>query len=178
MKAIASIALLVTSVSLTACGGNSNAQTTQSPSGPEISAGSQVRALEAAGRLPTLDRSDSLAGPDVNGNGVRDDIDQWISQQDGTAPQKQAMTQSAQALQHMLLVDLRDDAALQAAAEASADAVACMYDQFPDPQTPSIIGNRIEAFTANTEQRARRYMAYNARRGGTTTRMLNTNTCK
>lgn len=192
------LAALFSLVVLAACGGSGKAQAiagqgdassasppattpaTTLPNTPpaETSAGSQVRALEASGALPSLDRSDAIAGPDANGNGVRDDIEQWIdNRQDLTPAQKRAALQMAAVMQRLLLVDLKDDAALQASAEASADAVSCLHDNFTEFDKASKLGRQIEAFTANTEPRARRYLAYNARRGGTTTRMLNTNTC-
>ncbi len=38
-----------------------------------------IKTLEDSGVIPKLDRSSDIKGPDQNLNGVRDDIDAWIS---------------------------------------------------------------------------------------------------
>ena len=43
-------------------------------------------ALEA----PTLDRSSDIAGPDINKNGVRDDIEAWVNLQPVNEGQRKA----------------------------------------------------------------------------------------
>lgn len=39
----------------------------------------EIARLEQQGVLPTLDRSTDVRGPDLNNNGVRDDIDAFVS---------------------------------------------------------------------------------------------------
>ena len=49
------------------------------PSQPAKSLKDQIADAERAGKYPPLDRSSDIAGPDANGNGVRDDIEAWIN---------------------------------------------------------------------------------------------------
>jgi len=43
------------------------------------SASYKVKHLEQSGLIPVLDRSADLAGPDLDNNGIRDDIDAYIN---------------------------------------------------------------------------------------------------
>jgi len=56
------VCLLLTSLIIVSCGGG-------------VRTSSE---LKASGALQKLDRSSDLAGPDVDGNGVRDDIDDTL----------------------------------------------------------------------------------------------------
>lgn len=143
-------------VILAACGGGASSQ----PAGGGTPAsGSLITALETSGTVPTLGRSTSLTGPDANGDGVRDDIAQWIAQQPATTDQKSALLQLASALQQALLVDLNDQAALLAVSAREHAAVKCVVRR----HVKSVVGDAVrvlERMTANTRERAHAYLQY------------------
>jgi len=130
----------------------------------------QIEQLERKGGYPTLDRSSDIAGPDANKNGVRDDIEAWINTLNVTEPQRKALMQSARSLQQTLLVDLTDKAALQRTGEGLMASINCGGDRFTPYAEFSQLSGKIEAMTANTRERAMRYMQYNKARSGSVTR--------
>lgn len=138
----------------------------------------QIAALERSGAYPTLDRSTDIAGPDANGNGVRDDIEAWINSQQLSDVQKKALMQDARATQRTLLVDLNDRAALQRTDEGLMASTKCGGDSFSKSSDFYPLANKIEGMTANTRQRAERYMKYNAARSGSSTTYPKGNTCE
>ena len=108
------VALLVSGCS----GGNDDSSsnpTPQSPASgsapttPASSAGISVAAalaqLEASGVIPVLNRDDTVAGPDADKNGVRDDIDGYIRALPDAQAQKNALSQSARAIQSSLIAN-------------------------------------------------------------------------
>ena len=139
----------------------------------------QLAALEKAGELPTLDRSTDIAGPDTDRNGIRDDIDAYIAALPVNDGIKKAAKQRARVQQRIGSIDLNDRAALTALTDASMAATACM-SQTAEAGLPMDQKNKasndgyaitlkIQAITANTPERADRYMAYMRGRNGTTT---------
>jgi hypothetical protein len=139
----------------------------------------EIARLEQQGVLPTLDRGTDIRGPDVNDNGVRDDIEAYIAALPITDPQKRAAMQTARVQQRSLLMDLSDKAAVRALSDASMAATACIGDRFePDPGPSYEISLKIEAITANTPERARRYMRYMAALSGTSTAYPEGNSCE
>jgi hypothetical protein len=138
----------------------------------------QIKALEDSGKLPKLDRSTSIAGPDTNNNGIRDDIDAWIAALPITEVQRKAAEQTAKSLQATLVVDTTDKAALDQVSNLSSRSIRCMRLSFmPDYQQGFDLGSQIEAITANTKERAKQYLAYNRARSGTVSSSLPGNTC-
>lgn len=140
----------------------------------------QIEALETQGKLPKLDRSDSIVGPDANSNGVRDDIEAYIDTLVLTAAQKRAAMQKAKALQNTLTVDLTDKTALQKVGDGLMASTNCIGDIFVDKRgaPDSYLSSRIEAMTANTRERSKRYMEYNAARSGSVTSLPSGDTCE
>jgi len=138
----------------------------------------QIAALEQSGAYPKLDRSTDIAGPDANANGVRDDIEAWIAAQALSESQKKALLQKARTLQQTLLASLDDKDALQRAGESLAASSRCGMLQFPEYSDFSKLAGQIEAMTANTRQRAERYMQYNKARSGSSTTSPNGDTCE
>lgn len=173
---------------LSACSGSdkppapASATTTPVDQTSTVSAASvaaQIAALEASGKLPKLDRSSDIKGPDANNNGIRDDIDAWIAAQPISEVQKKAAQQAAKVQQATLLVDLNDKAALQAVGNRIMASVSCLGDVFaPERQASSELGDKIEAITANTKERAMQYIKYNRARSGSTTSLPDGNTCE
>lgn len=173
-------ALLLACTLLSACGGSGGGgEAAPAPAtAAQPSLREQIAAMENSGAYPKLDRSDSMAGPDANGNGVRDDIEAWINAQPVTDVQKKALLQSAKTLQRTLLVDLNDKQALQQVGEGLMASTKCAGDNFPKRSDSYIYTDKIEAMTSNTRQRAERYMKYNAARSGSSTTYPNGDTCE
>jgi len=190
---------------LTACGGGSNggssffgagtgssASSTGSSSEPSSGSSSgssptapgsltlaqQIEQLERKGGYPTLDRSDDIAGPDANKNGVRDDIEAWINTLDVTELQRKALMQKAKSLQQTLLVDLDDKDAVQRVGQELMASTNCGGDRFSPYAVFSTLRGKIEVMTANTRERASRYMQYNKARSGSSTTLPNYDTCE
>jgi hypothetical protein len=177
---------------LAACGGRGN-DTAGAPTGPAAAEAlaegtgtappaptlkERIDSLERSGVVPPLDRSSDIAGPDANQNGVRDDIEAWINAQPVNEGQRKALMQDARATQHTLLVDLSDQSALQHAGERLTASMKCGLIQFSPYETFSKLAGKIESMTANTRERAKRYMQYNAARSGSSTTSPTGNTCE
>ena len=140
---------------------------------------SQIQALERSGALPALDRSTSITGPDANNNGVRDDIEAYIAGLPLSDAQKRAALQDARATQAALVVDLADKAALQKVGDGLMASTNCLGDLFvSDIKYASELSGKIEAMTANTKERARRYIQYNSARSGSVTSMPEGDSCE
>jgi len=180
------LAIALATLALSACGGGNRPPVPAGATAPAPAPGSatptlldQIKALEASGQLPQLDRSSSIPGPDANHNGVRDDIEAWIAALPITDQQKKAALQKARGNQKMLLVDLTDKAALQALGDEGAASIVCIGDAFmPNYQNGHKLSAKIEALTANTKERARRYLDYNRAASGSVTRLPDGNTCE
>ncbi|HEY4211168.1 MAG TPA: hypothetical protein VGM84_06790 [Steroidobacteraceae bacterium] len=125
-----------------------------------------VAALEANGTLPILDVSDSLGGTDANNNGIRDDIEAYISKQSDSTPQRAALQQVAKALQSTLLLDTSNAPALAAAATAVRRGVACVWSTY-DPTNAHDRNVRMQQLTVNTMPRLVAYEKFNTAMDGT-----------
>jgi hypothetical protein len=125
-----------------------------------------IRALEKSGKLPTLDRSASISGPDTNANGVRDDIDAYLAAQNYTAPQLKSAQQMAKAMADILHVDTTDQNALRASDLNLQKSINCMYSKFTDPNQAHTTGKNIEKMTANTKARVEAYIKYQVAMNG------------
>jgi len=148
----------------------------------------QLADLERTGVLPALDRSTSLAGPDTNVNGIRDDIDAYIAALPASDAVKKAARQVARVQQQSMLIDLNDRPALKALADASMASTVCMSASakagLPEEQHSKAadecfaITLKIEAITANTPERAERYLGYMRALHRTTTRYPEGKVCE
>jgi hypothetical protein len=168
---------VIVTISLAACGGQERDQSEQ-PAATVPTLSEQIAALETKGTVPKLDRSSDIAGPDANANGVRDDVEAWIADQPLTEVQRKALRQKAKALQATLIVDLRNSAALQAVGDGLAASSKCGGESFQDFADFYRLSGKIEGMTANTKERAVRYMQYNAARSGSTTTRPSGNACE
>ena len=142
---------------LSACGGSKGSQ----PSA-ELQA---LKAMQAAGTLPTLDVGSSVTGTDADGNGVRDDIDKIIAAQTASAAQKSALTQLAQGIQATLTVSVTDPAAVALVADKLNLAVACVWSVNDNAKAPGQV-RLLEELTVNTLPRLTAYEQYNYARNG------------
>ncbi|MBT9464723.1 MAG: hypothetical protein IV113_11880 [Hydrogenophaga sp.] len=137
--------------------------------------------LEASGALPTLDRTDSIAGIDANANGVRDDIERYIEKKYTVAPERAAAMQTGRALQQTLLVDKTDAVKLEEVSKAGVRAAKCRglvfsgLERFPEAYAMS---RDIEAMTTNTKGRLLAYLAYNKAVSGTVSQLPKGDSCE
>ena len=122
--------------------------------------------LEVSGQLPVLDRSESIAGPDVNANGVRDDIERHIDSKPDTQAQKNSLKALSRALGKAMTVDTKDKNALREVANSINLAVICSHQTYP-LGAASPLGDEIEKFTVNTRARYDAYMKFNSAMNGT-----------
>jgi hypothetical protein len=164
-------------LNLTACGGgNEGSATTANTSATPPTIKAQMAQLESSGALPALDRSTSIAGPDANGNGVRDDIDAYIARLPLTPEQQRAALQKAKTLQMTLTIDNTNKTEVQRVGDALMASSKCLSKNFAEGR--SDMSSRIESMTANTRERAKRYMEYNTASSGSTTTWPNGDTCE
>lgn len=166
--------MLLLAFALTACGGE-----TQSVQGPtEISPEAKAIAqLENAGTLPKLDRIDSLAGPDADVNGVRDDIDVYLNNKYTDPKQKAAALQMAKAMQKSLLVNPKDKAATTAVTNAMDKATDCIFIRFPLGKNPNphIVNDEVVSISTNTKSRLIAYLTYNSTEDGSVSSLSDLN---
>ena len=138
----------------------------------------QIAQLEKSGKTVALDRSDSLLGPDLNNNGVRDDIEAYIQTLQLTPSQLKAAMQRARSMQKSLAVDTNNKAEVQKVGELSMASSNCLFDEVTEGNKASEISNAIESKTANTKIRVMKYLAYNSASSGSVTRLPSGDTCE
>ncbi len=159
---------------LSACGGGSSSVS------PNASPKAKVQALEESGAIPNLERTDTVAGIDADTNGIRDDVEAYISAQYGTADQKAAARQFAAVMQAALLVDTTDLAAVKAISVRGSRAVNCIYRQFDagGDKQPAAVVAEIRSASTNTKPRLMAYLAYSKALDGTSSALPEGNTCE
>ena len=113
--------------------------------------------------LATLDRSTEVAGPDKDGNGVRDDIDQVIAGFGLTSSQARALTQFAAALQVAILNSRDRNTAFANAVEIHRSQV-CVFSLLNGDSTTYT--KQIKAFTLNTEPRVMAFLGFSNNASG------------
>lgn len=143
----------------------------------------KIAVLETSGELPQLDRGITIAGIDANANGVRDDIEAYITQKYPQEEQRAAAMQDAAALQAALLTDPTNSAAVKAASLKSSRAINCVFLKFnsandPTNASPAIVARKTLAMTTNTKARLLAYLAYDNALNGTVISQPEGNTCE
>ena len=106
-----------------------------------------------------MDKTSNLAGADRDGNGVRDDIDEWLKLTYSKAPSElRAGRQLAKAIRSVYLAS--SPQSLGVADAASIQASRCLQSVIP-PSTRSkdfeYLFNHLEAFHANTDERSKHF---------------------
>jgi hypothetical protein len=92
-----------------------------------------VPALDGDRAYPLLDRSNSVVGPDIDGDGVRDDIQKWIDSLPDTPAQKAALRQEAKAERLILAAgEAGDKAQVRLLIIKRAAAVSCIYEKYSE----------------------------------------------
>ena len=133
--------------------------------------------LEANQQIPTLDRSTSLLGPDVDGNGVRDDIDRYVEGLPDTSLQKGSLRQMSKAIaQAMQSGGNGTSSDMRAASTAIGSAVHCIWDRY-DAVSANNKVKTIKQLTVNTLTRLDAYERYNTSRSGSSSRLPRGDTC-
>ena len=102
---------------LTGCGGGGGG----GEAAPAEATSAVVSRLQTNGTLLTLDRTATVAGSNVNGEGIRQDVADWITKQSYTGDLPKAAAQLAKAYQGVLTVAVTDDAAVRAADSGRAE---------------------------------------------------------
>ncbi|MDR0580051.1 MAG: hypothetical protein LBG21_05555 [Campylobacteraceae bacterium] len=131
--------------------------------------------------LPTLDRTDSLAGIDENQNGIRDDIEKYIIENYPDEVHKKALFQFAKTMQEELLVDVSDMIAVKKLSIKSSRAMHCIFLKFDvkkGDENPSIAWKKIRSMTTNTKVRLQTYLKYNKALDGTALSLPRGDTCE
>lgn len=193
------IIALATSCLLAACGGGSNGHsggvadtgggttgspgTSSSPNPPPVAATARekIQAVEDSGAIPKLERGTTVAGVDVDNNGIRDDIDQFIARTYATDAQRKAASQLAKYLQQAILADAKDRPALKQISVQISRAVNCLdmrFDGLNGAKRPARVVQELESVTANTKARLTAYLAYNKGLDGTSGSLPEGDTCE
>jgi len=131
--------------------------TTPPPQGETHAA---IAALEESGAIPRLERSNSLAGTDADGNGIRDDVDAYIVQNYSGEEQLAAVNQYARTMQASLLLPENDREAARVVALRSARAIYCIHSKFGNGKGYRVT-SEIRGVTTNTKPRLLAYLSYN-----------------
>jgi hypothetical protein len=161
------------------CGGSKGAPPPNDSHGPSQSR-VKLTQPDESNRLPNLERSPTLQGIDMNGNGVRDDIDAYIEQNFPVAAEKKATLQLARSLQQALLVDTTAGEALEAISKASVRALKCAGRVFSGPDGTKrmlMMSEELEALTTNTKIRLLAYLEFNKARSGSVLKLPSGDTC-
>lgn len=155
LKHIAAPILAV--VVLTACGGGGAGGNASAQSPKE-----RIAALEAEGKLPKLDRSSDLKGPDLNGDGVRDDIEAILKAK-YKGQQLAATKQFARSYQAVFDLPDDDHIAAKALINKASRGLKCVFIKFQGDENdhPTAVSQAIESMTFNTKGRLNAYLRLN-----------------
>lgn len=135
----------------------------------------KINELEASGALPKLDTSNSIAGPDLDRNGIRDDIDRYIEQQNFMPELKASVQQQARSYQKAITADLNNASAIEAAKNSGIRAIYCMDKRFGDAYfRGNVLGEvdraakRLKKLTLNTKNRLLAWQEFDKKMDGQT----------
>ncbi|MGE3609902.1 MAG: hypothetical protein AB7I27_09985 [Bacteriovoracaceae bacterium] len=126
------------------------------------SAKEAIESLEKSGDLPKLNRDDSLQGPDLNHNDVRDDIEDIINKLPDTLTQKKALMRlSASITKAMITTD-------KSAADSISHASMCIAAAYPEAEVVKSKkrSDMVRAYTLNTTNRIKAYDKFSTAMNG------------
>jgi len=162
MKKITFAGIIITALSLTACGG-------ENANSPPATGAVALATLDQNGSLPILNRDNTVTGLDVNANGVRDDIDAYIASLPDSVPQKAALAQVSSALTTAMTVDVTNQNALNIAMSEITNSVTCINSRY-NTATNITMGtdkrHLIRKLTINTKLRFLAYERFNTAMSG------------
>jgi len=163
------LALLIVSPTVSSCGEDDGSTPSPTPTPTATQAVSSIStAIEsalAAGSIPRLDTGPSVAGPDTNSNGIRDDIDSFINTLSDSEAGKASLRQLATAVQASLAINVSDQNALASGAQKITSGTQCVFSQYPE-DTASDRVDDIEKYTVNTRERFLAYGQFNTALNG------------
>lgn len=136
-----------------------------------------IQKMEEVGARPVLDRSDDVAGPDVNQDGVRDDIAAFIAGLPATDQQKTYLMTYAVGIQKETTYTPGSLADPDQHARDMALATVCVLSSFEDLEQAVLYHKQVQNYTANTKERARRLFEYSQSRNGTVVRLPSKDNC-
>jgi predicted small secreted protein len=138
----------------------------------ELTDSEKYKQLEENGIVPKLDRSDDIAGPDNDHNGIRDDVDEYIDSHYTDVKRRKAAQQLARMYQDMLTVDKSDRDKAKEISRRGMLAIHCgnsvdvgLYDT-------------IKPLVLNTRKRVKEFYKYDSLLDGTTTTLPEGDTCE
>lgn len=115
------------------------------------------------GEFQELYRSESLGGPDTNGNGVRDDIDAFIANKYHDPDQVAALTRSARSLQRSITFGSTSKKAAWSMADQFMLDGLCVNQVFSKSgANGSAADSEIESISTNTKERLVAYLRFNS----------------
>lgn len=156
------LAAVLAAAALAACGGGGSGSSadTQEPADTSVAGlNAAYTSMVSSGQYPTLDRTTSLIGMDANTNGVRDDIDAWLSKQDVAAAAVNPLLASAQAYQAALTVDVTDQVKTREIATRTTNAMLCLRLKLGTKAADALLAT-VKAYTFNTSERTTAYLLF------------------
>lgn len=165
---------LILVAALQACGGggSSSAATEEESNNDKptiLTPAQKVAQMEDSGELPKLERGESLQGIDANDNGVRDDIEAYLSKKYPQPELKAPALNLAKAIQSSLAADLENKDAVRGINNVMTLANSCIYETVRNNKTdirPSQLTKEIESITTNTKSRLLAYLDFSTASSG------------
>jgi len=158
---------LAIAVFVTGCGQNGNGiEIKQNNQGGTLDVPGAIAQMEAEGSAPMLDRGDSMKGEDANDNGIRDDIEGFIESTPVSEEQKVGLSAYAKGMQKIQTSEEMTPEVALSITDSYIPGYFCMTTFTENNEELRRISEEISAFTANTPDRAERYLAYNASMDG------------
>lgn len=135
-----------------------SAMPTPTPSPTPVTVSQAIQSV-----LPKLDQSGSLGGPDTNSNGIRDDVDTFLSAQTLAASERTFLVSHAKALQGVMLMNVNNSGDVSRQFKILAQSLFCSR-----PATATIAGleDRLLYLTFNTPERLAQYERFNKAASG------------
>ncbi len=152
-----------------------NGNTVKLPENNEIVNG--IKKIENEGKIPKIDKTDTLLGQDLNNNNVRDDIEKYIESLPINSIQKDALISNAKLFQNILSIEISDERALGKISQDMADSLNCIITRFDKFDGVYSIVTSLEKKTFNTEERSKKYVLYNKAQSGSVTQLPSGDTC-
>lgn len=138
-----------------------------------------LQKLEDEGKIPKLERTDSIAGIDKDRNGIRDDIDTYILKNYKNEVQRKAVLQYAKSVQGYLTTDPTDRTAVMKAVDKNTRAMSCVFEKFDgtDDGPNGNIVDEIGRITMNTKTRLVAYHKFDSALDGSVISLPQRNYC-
>lgn len=162
MEKICMAILTIAILSLGGCGGeipDAPIDTNQPDKKPISSVSNAMDKLVELGAYPKLNRDSDVAGPDVDGNGVRDDLDAYVASLPDTEQQKKAMLQSFASIQYRLTAQNLNEETIKKGIKLTISSRMCLYKHYGSEAKNK--AKDVVMFTINTRERDDAYNAFN-----------------